>query len=915
MNKSYRKIYSIGALALLLGAAVACSEEEPINMPPSFSLNEVGSILRTSAVFSGSISGDLNHISEYGFQYSLSQEFSASMTTDVKVGEKPSSSLVQQTISGLDGGKVYYYRMYASTGASKVFSSSKFFQTERSSAPKMSALAVDSIGENFARFLCTIEDVGDEHLIEYGVQYRESGDNSTWIPFASDSIVDASTNTFYVEVSGLEAATKYSFRPYAKNSADATGEETGTREGYGDVEEHTTENQLSAVVETVEPAEGNVGMSSVDVSGRVTSAIGSNGAVDEVGFCYSQTNKTPIIADSYVKSTFTKLNEYFSASITGLKTSSTYYVRAYAKNTVDGKERIGYGAVFEISTSDIATPKVEWIAEGHDDENDYDYYYDVSTATTITVKAKITNYDKGALIEKGFIWDKSNGEITLEKAHENKTYLSLDLETGDQLIDATIAGLEMGQSYYIRPYAVYEAAGMQKVGYADWTRTITTQNFQSPSLDNVEVPETDITRTSAKLVGKISSNGNGEISERGFCMSYVTTTYEPTLTNSDFIYKSDDSFTTLITGLKTNTEYAVRSYVISKLEAKVDTTYSGWRTCFYTKDIVRPTFNNVMVNDSTKTATSLTLTTKIAEKGDGELVEKGFCWMEGWNDLTLETALGSQKVEGDDFVGTLTGLKPNTWYSYKAYAKMKVDGVEYVYYSDQRESYTNSIVGPSFDINQEGSTISSISFSMTINDLGDGELVEKGFLWKKTPTDGSWPDFNLEDGADSYLAFDNLTTEKDTLTMTGLEIGTGYMIKGYVKVKVGDYEGVYYNGTWGSSTKNLNLSIFTTQETAFEISLTGYIGEVFDGITEYGFCWTTDENVYAPEMTNMIKASDVDANNYFTATITGLTANTKYYLGVYVKIGDKIIYDDGRWERSTRNIPTIDSNPSPGKKD
>ncbi|MBQ3158500.1 MAG: hypothetical protein IJB98_02280, partial [Clostridia bacterium] len=39
-----------------------CSEEEPINMPPSFSLNEVGSILRTSAVFSGSISGDLNHI-------------------------------------------------------------------------------------------------------------------------------------------------------------------------------------------------------------------------------------------------------------------------------------------------------------------------------------------------------------------------------------------------------------------------------------------------------------------------------------------------------------------------------------------------------------------------------------------------------------------------------------------------------------------------------------------------------------------------------------------------------------------------------------------------------------------------------------------------------------------------------------
>lgn len=914
MNKSYRKIYSIGAFALLLGAAVACSEEEPINMPPSFSLNEVGSILRTSAVFSGSISGDLNHISEYGFQYSLSQEFSASMTTDVKVGEKPSSSLVQQTISGLDGGKVYYYRMYASTGASKVFSSSKFFQTERSSAPKMSALAVDSIGENFIRFLCTIEDVGDEHLIEYGVQYRESGDNSTWIPFASDSIVDASTNTFYVEVSGLEAATRYSFRPYAKNSADATGEETGTREGYGTVEEHTTENQLSAVVETVEPVEGNVGMSSVDMSGRVTSAIGSNGAVDEVGFCYSQTNKTPIIADSYVKSTFTKLNEYFSASITGLKTSSTYYVRAYAKNTVDGKERIGYGAVFEISTSDIATPKVEWIAEGHDDENDYDYYYDVSTATTITVKAKITNYDKGALIEKGFIWDKSNGEISLEKAHENKTYLSLDLEIGDQLIDATITGLEMGQSYYIRPYAVYEAAGMQKVGYADWTRTITTQNFQSPSLDNVEVPETDITRTSAKLVGKISSNGNGEISERGFCMSYVTTTYEPTLTNSDFIYKSDDSFTTLVTGLKTNTEYAVRSYVISKLEAKVDTTYSGWRTCFYTKDIVRPTFNNIAVDEDTKTVTSFTLSTKIAEMGDGELIEKGFCWMEGWSDLTLETALGSQKVEGDDFVGTLTGLKPNTWYSYKAYAKMKVDGVEYVYYSDQRDTSTKSITNPSIELDNIDRSITSFTFVLSVKD-GDGEVIEKGILWQKAPEDGSWPDFTLETGADGSLKCNELTNDVDTLVITGLDVGTGYHVKAYAKMKIGDYEYVTYTGGWGSSTNGLNLNIQEITPSGTDISLIGYDYNPVEGITEYGFCWTTDETIAVSAMTNMVKASDLDANNQFKATITELTPNTKYYIGVYAKIGDKIIFDDGRWETTTKGIPTIDSNPSPGKKD
>lgn len=697
MNKSYRKIYSIGVFALLLGAAVACSEEEPINMPPSFSMNEVSSILRTSAVFSGSISGDLNHISEYGFQYSLSQEFSASMTTDVKVGEKPSSSLVQQTISGLDGGKVYYYRMYASTGASKVFSSSKFFQTERSSAPKMSALAVDSIGENFIRFTCTIEDVGDEYLIESGVQYRESGSNA-WIPFASDSIVDASTNTFYVEVSGLDAATKYSFRPYAKNSADATGEETGTREGYGTVEEHTTEDQMSAVVETVEPVEGNIGMNSVTMSGRVTSAVGSNGAVDEVGFCYSQTNKTPIITDSHVAATFSNLNEYFTTSVPDLLTATTYYVRAYAKNTVNGQERIGYGAVYEITTTDIATPKVEWVEVVDTDGNRY--YDDKITSSTISRKAKITNYDKGALVEKGFIWSTNLGDITVEEARKDGTILVVDNESGGgNLIDGVVSGLKPSTGYYVRAYAIYQAAGLEEIGY----------------------------------------------------------------------------------------------------------TWSNW-------------------------------------------------------------------------------------------------------------FYTNDIQYPNYSIQSVGCTLTSITFSMTIIREGDGEIVEKGFLWKKSPTDGSWADFDL-DNADGFLAFESVANETDTLTFSGLEIGTGYQVKGYVKMKVDGETYDYVPGsTWGVGTSGLNLDFDEISALATEVSLTGQDYDPVEDITEYGFCWTT-EDIEASAMTNMVKASELDENNQFKATITGLSPNTKYYIGMYAKIGEKIIYSGNRREYTTKGIPTIDSNPSPGKKD
>lgn len=1012
-----KKVYVIGALVLLSGMSIACSEEEPVNMAPTFALENVSDIMRTGVTLSGVISGDKSSIKDYGFEYSVSDEFTTSLTERVQVGtDVPENGNVSATVTGLEPNERYYYRLYAGTGATTVYSYSEYFQTVASSSPKISALSVDSIGENMARFRCTVEEVGDEYLLEYGVGYKLPNDG-TYIPVPSDSIVpeaiSGEANTFFVEITGLSPATTYNFRPYAKNSADKNGD-TGTREGYGEVLTEETENLLSAAVQTVDIVEGNVGINSVTVKGMVKSAVGSDGVVDEVGFCYSKTNRTPDITDETVTSEFTKLGDYFSALIENLQTGTTYYIRAYAKNTVNGKTRVGYGSVCEVKTGDLVTPIIEWEEDGA-----------TITATSFSRKAEITNYDGVAIVEKGFIWSGSNAGIKLEEAREKGTILSVDLDTGDNVIAGTIDGLKMGSFYYVRAFAVYQAAGLEEVGYTN-SYNFWTDGFTSPSLEYVVVDDDKITRKSAVLQGRIASEGNGTVTEKGFVLCSSANSYSPTLETKNVLHvKADENFSATVDGLEASTEYAVRSYAISTLGGEVDTTYAGCRF-FWTKNIVYPTVEFRYVGT---TAESLTFSLFISEEGDGEIVEKGFFWKkrpvgDSWPEFDLENgadgslSFGSLvndkdtltigglsvsteyrvkvymkiKIDGDihiytptwtdcytegftspylgqvtiddskitrksavlqgridskgngtitekgfvlcltkksyyptletenvihvkadeNFSATVNGLEANTPYAVRSYAISTLGGeVETTYAVDYSTFWTKEIVFPTVELNHIGGTIESLKYSMSILEEGEGEIVEKGFLWKKY--EDNWSDFNLESGADGYLSFDDVENEKDTLTIGGLEVNTGYLVKGYIKMKVDENVHTCYYGTWHSSTNSLSLSL-SSSATGTEIALTGHVYSIVDGVTEYGFCWSTD-NVSASEMTGRIKASDLDDNNEFKATITDLSLNTTYYIGFYVKLGERILYGDERLEVKTQTIPTIDNNPSPDKKD
>ncbi|RYE14190.1 MAG: hypothetical protein EOP51_28560 [Sphingobacteriales bacterium] len=104
-------------------------------------------------------------------------------------------------------------------------------------------------------------------------------------------------------------------------------------------------------VPTTIPQVSTTGMSAVTgTTATGGGSISSDGgaAVTMSGLCYSKTNQTPTISDDTTKTTATSGD--FSSMLKNLQPSATYYVRAYATNSIG----TGYGEVVTFTTGNGA---------------------------------------------------------------------------------------------------------------------------------------------------------------------------------------------------------------------------------------------------------------------------------------------------------------------------------------------------------------------------------------------------------------------------------------------------------------------------------------------------------------------------------------------------------------------------------
>ena len=375
------------------------------------------------------------------------------------------------------------------------------------SLPQLTTTAISNLTYNSATSGGNISANGGATVTASGICWSKT--NNT--PTVSDSKVSGTTasGSFSAVMNNLDENTTYYVRAYATNSA-------GT--AYGNVVTFKTPiNKTVPVLTTT--AITNLTHNAATSGGTITANGGD--PITASGICWSKTNNTPTLTDS--KTSGTTATGSFSADMTGLEANTTYYVRAYATNTVG----TGYGNVITFTTAvNITLPELTTAAITNLAYN------------TATSGGNITSDGGGGITASGICWSKTNPPTV----DDTKT---IGTATSGSFT-AVMNNLDDNTTYYVRAYATNSAG----TAYGNVVTFTTPINITLPVLTTAAI--TNLSQNSATSGGNITSNGGGAISASGICWS--KTNNPPTLNDSKASgTTASGSFSFAMNGLDANT--------------------------------------------------------------------------------------------------------------------------------------------------------------------------------------------------------------------------------------------------------------------------------------------------------------------------------------------------------------------------
>jgi hypothetical protein len=279
-------------------------------------------------------------------------------------------------------------------------------------------------------------------------------------------------------------------------------------------------------------------------------------------------------------------------------------------------------------------------------------------ASDVTIKNVTLN---GEVIDEGFSSTSERGFIISDK---NSTPTVNDTKvlsgSGKGVFSIVLDKLSVNTTYYFKAYATNTKGS----SYGE-VQSFTSADYSLASI-TTELAK-NITLKSAEVVGNISNEGGGSVTERGFCIGLNPS---PTISDNKFpvANKGSGSFALVIINLKENTKYYVRSYALNEKGFAY-----GNEQNFTTLDFKLPTVSTGTISDFSYTSASST--GNIVEDGGAPILESGFCVSEN-NNPTISDSKFKVSSTKSDFTAILNNLKENTTYYVRAYAQ-NVKGFAY----------------------------------------------------------------------------------------------------------------------------------------------------------------------------------------------------------------------------------------------
>jgi uncharacterized protein (TIGR02145 family) len=281
----------------------------------TISTNSVTDITENTAKCGGNITSDGDAtITARGVCWSTSEN--PTITND-HTSDGTGIGTFTSRITGLLLNTQYHVRAYATNSEGTSYGENKTFTTlEEIIKPTVTTTAISSITENSAVGGGDVTNNGGGAVIERGVCWSTSTNPSVYSTHTSDG---DGTGSFTSNLTNLTENTTYYVKAYATNSE-------GT--AYGNEISFTTEAEVTIPLLTT-TAPGSITSSSATSGGNIATDGGSS--VTTRGVCWS-TSTSPTTSDSYTNDG--SGTGVFSSVIAGLAESTTYYVRAYATNSV-----------------------------------------------------------------------------------------------------------------------------------------------------------------------------------------------------------------------------------------------------------------------------------------------------------------------------------------------------------------------------------------------------------------------------------------------------------------------------------------------------------------------------------------------------------------------------------------------------